>query len=92
MVKASKEVYFSTMIRENSNNPKNHLKSLGYSKSKTRNTKPALKIMAVYVMTFGSIARYFNDFFTSIAETLVNRLPSTSNVFIIDSDRVKSYC
>ena len=37
------------------------------------------------------VANYFNEFYTTVASTLVSKLPTASNQFGTDSEKFKSY-
>ncbi len=83
-VKMAKSNYFSKQISENRNNPKSlwqHLKQLGYKAHKAGNANIVLNNDNENCHSPIRIANHFNDFFTTVAAKLVDKLPCPSRLF-----------
>jgi hypothetical protein len=93
-VKKAKSGYFLNKIEENKNNPKKLwqcLKDLGYSTKVKDCAKIVLNICDQYCFTPNKIANHFNEFFTSVASSLVSKLPPCKNLFSADSEIFKQF-
>ncbi len=92
-IRKIKSEYISDKIQENYNNSKKlwkQLKNLGYSgKSKE---KIVLKTEDELCFNGRKIASYFNKFFTTVASSLVSKLPYADKIFTTDSYNFKNYC
>ena len=87
-VKIAKSSYFANQISENRNKPKSlwqHLKQLGYKSHKSGNENVVLNIENENCHSPLRIANHFNNFFTTVASKLVDKLPSPSKLFDTDS-------
>ena len=94
MVKNAKENYFESKIEENQNNPKklwDQFKSLGYSNKQKDKTNIVLEINQEITHDANKIVNHFNVFFTSIAESLVSKLPQAEHIYDTCSNVFKKY-
>ena len=83
------QTIFSEQISENRNNPKSlwqHLKQLGYKAHKAGNANIVLNIDDENCHSPLKIANHFNDFFTTVASKLVDKLPCPSKLFDLNSE------
>ena len=89
----AKSNYYVHIVNENQNKPKKlwqALKSLATSsKCKTKSCNIGLKINDVLNFDKTTVATHFNTFLTTIASTLVDKLPQCSGKF--GSDYVKTF-
>ncbi len=72
---------------ENYNNSKKlwkQLKNLGYSGKSKENSKIVLKIEDELCFNGRKISTYFNKFFTTVASSLVSKLPYADRIFTTD--------
>ncbi len=93
-VKTAKADYFTTRIEENRNNPKklwSCLKELGYSNKTKDQSQIVLKIENELCYDSYNVANHINQFFTSVASTLVSKLPSVMPEFGVKADRVRKH-
>ncbi len=93
-IKKAKANYFQNKIEEDNGDPKKlwkHLKNLGYSSKSNSSTSVVLDINGSSCFDAYTIACHFNDFFTSIAASLVSMLPTGLNVFGTQSDCFKDF-
>ena len=84
MIKKAKLSYYNDQIAENKNNPQKlwkTLKQLGHSRLKTKTTNLNMKINGSLITDKLNVANCLNNFFTTIATTLVNKLPSHSGLY-----------
>ena len=84
--KKIKSEYFNNKIEENRNNSRKlwqQLKSLDYKNKKEDNSNIFLTIDSETCHDQKSVADYFNQFFTTIASSLVQKLPPSLKVLII---------
>jgi hypothetical protein len=83
--KKARESYFSSKVEEQKNTPKKlwqTLKSLGTSNTgSTKTSKIGLKIGDEICFDKQKVAEKFNSFFTTVASTLVEKLPPRPNIF-----------
>ena len=94
MVKNAKENYFENKIEENYNNPKKlweQFKTLGYSNKQKDKANTVLEIDKEITHDAGKIVNHFNVFFTSIAESLVAKLPQAEHIFDTCSNIFKRF-
>ena len=92
-VRMAKAEYFSSKIEENKNDSKKlwqQLKTLGYSNKTKGETKVVLDIDGKMCFDSNRVANYINEFYTSIASSLVNKLPPAKNIFSTESDGLLS--
>ena len=97
--KIAKSEYFSSQIEENKNNPKklwSNFKSLGYQKDPKSDPNIILNIDGGNCHEGKTISNHFNNFFTTIASKLEEKLPNgtglyraTSNIVIKFYDKRK---
>ena len=97
--KIAKSEYFSSQIEENKNNPKklwSNFKSLGYQKDPKSDPNIILNIDGENCHEGKTISKHFNNFFTTIASKLEEKLPNgtglyraTSNIVIKFYDKRK---
>ena len=93
-VKRAKSEYLASQIEENKNNPKmlwQHLKGLGYSSKSKENCNMVLNIDGELCYDSKTIANHINKFYTTIASTLVGKLPPAPNLFHVASEKFKQY-
>ena len=93
-VRMAKAEYFSSKIEENKNDSKKlwqQLKTLGYSNKTKGETKVVLDIDGEMCFDSNRVANYINEFYTSIASSLVNKLPPAKNIFSTESDVFKEH-
>ena len=86
--------YFSNQIEEDKDNPKKlwqHLKSIGLKGKQKEEGNICLNINGEICHEAKSVANHFNEFFTSIASTLVSKLPSCPNIFDTNSNIFKLF-
>ena len=91
-VKIAKSEYLTHKIDENCNNPKklwSCLKNLGYSNKVKDQGHVVIKIEDELCYDSYSVANHFNVFFTSVASSLVSKLPTVTPEFGITADRVQ---
>ena len=82
------QTIFSEQISENRNNPKSlwqHLKQLGYKAHKAGNANIVLNIDNENCHSPIRFANHFNEFFTTVAAKLVDKLPCPSRLFDLNS-------
>ena len=94
MVKDAKSNFFENKIEENKDNPKKlwqQLKNLGYSKKQKDSAKIVLNIDSKNCHNQFSIVNYFNIFFTSVAESLVKKLPTAKGIFSCTCDAIYNF-
>lgn len=83
-VKDAKESYFENKIEENRNNPKKlwqQFKNLGYSHKQKESANIVLETDKEVTHDADKIVNHFNVFFTTIAESLVAKLPKAEYVY-----------
>ena len=86
--KVAKRDYLANKTEENANNPKrlwHQLKQLGYSSKGKQSTNIELDYDGETYFDPKKVANCLNNFFTTIASNLVEKLPSPFNLFHIDS-------
>lgn len=79
MINSVKSCYFENKIEENKNNPKKlweQFRNLGYSNKQKDTSKIVLNIENSSCHDSRTFANHFNNFFTTVAEKLVVKLPS----------------
>ena len=90
----SKRDYLANKIEENVGNSKklwNQLKKLGYSSKKKENSSVVLEIEGETCFDPKKVANCFNNFFTTVASNLVDKLPPSFNLFNSDSSRFQEF-
>ena len=93
-IKRVKSDYISNKIQENNNDSKKlwqQLKNLGYSGKSKENSKTVLRIEDELCFDEKKVVSYFNNFFTTVASTLVSKLPYVDKIFSTDSYNFKNY-
>ena len=93
-IKFAKSEYFSNKIEENKNNPRKlwqQLKNLGYKNNKSESSNIVLKIEGENCHEQKTIANYFNEFFTTVAANLVQKLPLGKNLYGSNSANLKDF-
>ena len=93
-VRMAKAECFSSKIEEHKNDSKKlwqQLKTLGYSNKTKGETKVVLDIDGEISFDSNRVVNYINEFYTSIASSLVNKLSPTRNVFSTESDVFKEH-
>jgi len=93
-IKLAKSAYFSNKIEDNRFEPKKlwqSLKTLGYKNGKNDNSNVVLNIENEVCHDTFKVASYFNDFFTSIASVLVEKLPCGSQKYDLKSDCLSQF-
>ena len=93
-VKKAKTEYFANEIELNKSNPRklwSHLKNLGYSHKSKDKGKIILNIDDELCHDPKKVADHINDFFTNIAQKLVDKLPRVNLRFGIESNSVKDF-
>lgn len=93
LIRKAKENYFKESIAENKNNPSKLWKSLKHlgqnNRLRTKTINKTLNIGDTVTSDKLKVANCFNRFFTTIADTLVNKLPTFTGVF--GESHVKSF-
>ena len=90
----SKRDYLANKIEENVGNSKklwNQLKKLGYSSKKKENSSVVLETEGETCFDPQKVANCFNNFFTTVASNLVDKLPPSFNLFNTDSSRFQEF-
>jgi hypothetical protein len=93
-IKKAKSLYFQKQIEENRNNSKKlwqNLKNLGYSSKGKDSSKVVIDIQGTKCFDAKTNACHFNKFFTGIAASLVNKLPTSSNLFGTDTAQFQDF-
>ncbi|XP_060607821.1 uncharacterized protein LOC132759963 [Ruditapes philippinarum] len=93
-IKKAKSGYISHQLQENKYNPKklwSQLKDLGYSKKTKSSPNIVLNIDDENCFEPTKIACHFNQFFTTVASVLVDKLPNPFNLFSVESDIFKEF-
>ena len=83
-IKQKKKEYFHTKIEENTGNSKELwkvLKSLGLNSNKVNQSKISLKKDGVIQFDPAENANIFKEFYSELAESLVNKLPDAPNKY-----------
>jgi len=94
LVKSTKAAYFSNKVEEHKHDSKglwHHLKSLGYKTKTKSSSNIVLNINDEICHDSSTVANHFNTFFTTVASSLVDKLPSAKNIFTTGNDIFKSY-
>ena len=93
-VKKAKSSFFRDKIEEVKFNPKKlweQLKTLGYSNKSKDQSRVILNIDGELCFDPSRVANYINQFYTTIASTLVNKLPSSLGKFSVNSTIFSSH-
>ena len=93
-IKRAKSTFFQNKIEEFKFNPKKlweNLKTLGYSNKSKDKSRIILNIDGELCFDTNRVANYINQFYTTIASKLVNKLPSSLGNFCVDSSTFTSY-
>lgn len=83
-VKRAKSQYFKSELDDSQGDPKKlwkHLNNLGYSTKDSSKAKIVLEVDGKLCSDSLSVCNHINNFFSHVADTLVSKLPSASNVF-----------
>lgn len=92
-IRDAKENFIVHKIEEDKNDPKKlwrHLKHIGY-KSNKKHSHIVLDIDGKRCYDTKSVANHVNDFFTNIAQNLVNKLPLSTKKYDVDSQNFKNF-
>ena len=84
LVKLAKQNFFENKLDERKGSPKalwNMIKSLGHSKCSNSKFKIGLRIDDEVCLEEKTVAQTFNSFFTAVAFSLVDKLPSCTNQY-----------
>ena len=90
----SKRDYLTNKIEENVGNSKklwDQLKKLGYSSKKKESSNVVLEIDGETCFDPKKEANCFNGFFTTVASNLVDKLPSSFNLFHTESSTIQNF-
>ena len=90
----SKRDYLTNKIEENVGNSKklwDQLKKLGYSSKKKESSNVVLEIDGETCFDPKKVANCFNGFFTTVASNLVDKLPSSFNLFHTESSTFQNF-
>ena len=93
-IKLAKETFFRNGVERNRGNSGklwNHLKSLGFSKKSSNSASIVLEKNGEKKFDSLSVARIFNDFYTSVAADLVSKLPSPSGIFRTSAELFRNF-
>ena len=90
LIKEKKKNFFSKKLEENTDEPKElwkNFKKLGLPKTKTLSSNICLKENGSLFFCSLSIANNFKEFFSNLAQNLIEKLPTGPNKFDINSVR-----
>ena len=93
-IKKAKSCYFRDKIEEHKSNPKKlwqQLKTLAYSSKDQSQSRIVLDIDDEICYNSNTVANYINGFYTTIANTLVSKLPASLGNFDVESDNFLNY-
>ena len=93
-VKKAKSEYFANEIELNKSNPRKlwtHLKNLGYSHKAKDKGKLVLNINDELCHDPKKVADHINEFFTNVAQKLVDKLPRVNLRFGVGSNKFKNF-
>jgi len=93
-VKEAKTTYFESKIEEYKNSPKSlwkQFKNLGYSSKQKENSNIVLKIDNENNHDPNVVANHFNNFFTTVASSLVSKLPPAPKVYDCTTQIFKNF-
>ena len=93
-VKQAKSSYYNDKVLEHRQNPKklwSVLKDLGYSHKTKDQTSIILEVDGELLHDPSDVANHINHFYTHVAATLVNNLPSTSGIYDIFSTKFRNF-
>ena len=94
LCKAAKSEFFNEQIEFHKNNPKKlwkQFKDLGYENSVKSDSKMVLKVNGENCHEGVEVANHFNEFFTTIASKLVDKLPNGKNMYTSNSESVQNF-
>lgn len=94
LVCETKKSYFFNKISEDKNNPKklwSHFQKLGYSSKSKGKNHIILEIDGEICYDSLTVGNYVNEFFTTVAEKLTEKLPHPSGQFSTMSSTFKNY-
>jgi hypothetical protein len=94
LCKSAKSDFFKNQIEENKNKPKqlwNNFRKLGYQKDPKSNPNTVLNIDGENCHNGKKKSFHFNNFFTTIAGKLVEKLPSGTGLYRAASTIVKTF-
>ncbi len=93
-VKQAKSDYLTNKLEENKHNHRKlwqQIKTLGYSNKSKSSPNVVLNIDSENCYEPKKIANKFNEFFTTVASTLVQKLPQCTNIFSTNSSKFKEF-
>ena len=93
-IKKAKSDYFANKIDEDKENPRKlwkHLKDIGLKGKQKDVSSICLNIDGDICHDSKSVANHFNNFFTTIASSLVSKLPKCTDIYGFTSDCFKSF-
>ena len=93
-VRKAKANYFQDQIEVNKSDSKklwNQFKSLGYSSKTKDQSKVVLNVDGQPCFNSTTVANYINSFYTTVASSLVSKLPPSLGKFGMDSNTVQAY-
>ncbi|XP_069941386.1 uncharacterized protein [Cherax quadricarinatus] len=94
LIKGAKAKHYCSKIEEYKHNPRKlwqQLKQMGYSHKPVNRSNIVLTIDNEVCHETSKVANCFNSYYTSVASTLVSKLPAASNTFNTDSDKFQTY-
>ena len=94
IIRKGKSEFIANKIEEHKGDSKKlwqQLKNLGYSNSSSEASKMVLKVENKLYFEEDKVANIFNDFFTTVATKLVEKLPAPPRVFNTSSPIFKNY-
>ena len=93
-VRKAKANYFKDKVEEYKSDPKtlwHQLKSLNYSSKNKDQSNVFLNIDGKPCFNSSTVANYINTFYTTVASTLVKKLPPAFGKFDMDSEIIQDY-
>ena len=93
-IKKAKTEFFKNKLDENMREPKklwHYLGKLGYSSKTSSKSKIVLDIDGVLHSDTHDVTNHINNFFTTVADKLTNKLPQVSNDYGIRSDSFERF-
>ena len=94
LCKKTKSQYFNEQVDLHKSDSKklwNQFKKLGYSQNVKKDSKTVLSIQGTNCYDDTAIANHFNEFFTTIASQLVEKLPASKGLYTVDKEPVKQF-
>ena len=92
-VRKAKANYFKDKVEEYKSDPKlwQQLKSLGYSFKSKDQSNVVINIDGKLCFNSSTVVNYINTFYTTVASTLVKKLPPAFGKFDMDSETIQDY-